>query len=214
MTASAVQSARRTVQPGEDERAPKYAVLPTGSLVNRAVVAGVLTNIDLKESDAGNDVAHIQITDQAGDTVWAYPTKEYNTEVYNELRALEENDEEALPIWVVVVGKPSPFQTEEDGDWLASLDIEAMNHVNQATVTAVQQQGADAVADMVEAFQAGSAEGEAFAAKEYEGRETAVELLARDAHDLLSRTVGVDSELPSPNGEDDDSDDDGEADSE
>jgi RPA family protein len=201
MTAAAIQGARQTHKPGDDQRAPKFAVHPTGVLMHRSIVAGVLTNIDIKESDNGNKVAHVEITDQNGDTIYAYPTAEYNEKTFASLQvwAQENDDDESdfeLPIWVVVVGKPSPFQSNEGDDWLVSFDIDSINHVNEAMANSIFTRGAENVAEMVDAYQEGAADGEAVADEVYDDRDASVQRLAESAHNLLDRTVGVNSTLP------------------
>ncbi|SEP02388.1 hypothetical protein SAMN04487948_11115 [Halogranum amylolyticum] len=89
-------AATYTFREDDDERAPIYALLPTGAKANHVFIVGKLT----KTEDAGNDNEYWQeqIVDPMG-TVFVY-AGQYQPEAASMLRETEP------PAFVAVVGKP------------------------------------------------------------------------------------------------------------
>lgn len=106
----------------DDERAPKYALLPTGRKANRIVIAGALT----ETQDVGNDSEYWQakIVDGAGGEAYAY-AGQYQEEARNEIKSLN------TPAHVVVVGKPNTYETD-NGNVNVSIKPEFVQEVPKA----------------------------------------------------------------------------------
>jgi len=85
----------------DEERAPNFALLPTGHKMNRAFFVGTLTETD----DVGNDDEYWQgrVVDPTG-TFFVY-AGQYQPEAMSILRELEP------PAYVAVLGKPRSFET-------------------------------------------------------------------------------------------------------
>jgi RPA family protein len=107
----------------DDERAPVYALLPTGQRANRVFVVGTLTETE----DVGEDSEYWQgrVVDPNGDTYFTY-AGQYQPDAASMLRDLEP------PEYVAVVGKPSTYETDE-GDINVSIRPESISRVDEAT---------------------------------------------------------------------------------
>jgi len=94
-----------TFKESDDERAPVYALLPTGERANRVFIVGTLTETE----DIGEDSEYWRgrIVDPTG-TFFTY-AGQYQPEAASALRDIEP------PAYVAVVGKPRTFETD-DGD--------------------------------------------------------------------------------------------------
>ncbi|WP_254272747.1 RPA family protein [Haloarcula marina] len=112
-----------TFQESDDERAPRYALLPTGERANRVFLVGTLTETE----DVGEDSEYWQgrVVDPNGDTFFMY-AGQYQPDAASMLRELEP------PAYVAVVGKPRTYETEE-GDVNVSIRPESISKVDEAT---------------------------------------------------------------------------------
>jgi RPA family protein len=122
-----------TFQDGDGDRAPKYALLPTGQRVNRVLISGVV----MRTEDVGNDTEYqmAEIMDAAGDSFYVY-AGQYQTEARDTIREVE------TPEYVSVVGKVKTYET--DGETRVKIRPETMQVVDADTrktwtVDAVQQ---------------------------------------------------------------------------
>jgi RPA family protein len=95
--------ASHTFKESDEERAPLYALLPTGERANRVFVVGTLTETE----DVGEDSEYWRgrIVDPTG-TFYAY-AGQYQPEAASALRDAEP------PSYVAVVGKPRTFETDD-----------------------------------------------------------------------------------------------------
>jgi len=86
----------------DEERAPNFALLPTGHKMNRAFFVGTLSETD----DVGNDDEYWQgrVVDPTG-TFFVY-AGQYQPEAMSILRELEP------PAYVAVLGKPRSYETD------------------------------------------------------------------------------------------------------
>ena len=111
-----------TFKESEDERAPLYALLPTGERANRVFVVGTLTETE----DVGEESEYWRgrIVDPTG-TFFTY-AGQYQPEAASTLRELEP------PAYVAIVGKPRTYETDE-GDVRVSLRPESITVVDTAT---------------------------------------------------------------------------------
>ena len=108
----------------EDERAPKFAVLPTGERANRVFAVGTLTEAEDISKSADSEYWQARVVDPTG-TFYVY-AGQYQPEAMATLRGLE------APEYVAVVGKPRTYETD-DGDVLVSLTPESITVVDEAT---------------------------------------------------------------------------------
>ena len=111
-----------TFKESDDDRAPLYALLPTGERANRVFFVGTLTETD----DVGEDNEYWQgrIVDPTG-TFFVY-AGQYQPEAASTLRELE------APAYVAVVGKPRTYETD-DGNVTVSVRPESITPVDADT---------------------------------------------------------------------------------
>jgi RPA family protein len=111
-----------TFKESNEERAPIYALLPTGESANRVFVVGTLTETE----DVGSDSEYWQgrVVDPTG-TFFVY-AGQYQPEAASILRETEP------PEYVAIVGKPRTYETE-DGTMNVSLRPESITTVDANT---------------------------------------------------------------------------------
>jgi RPA family protein len=116
------QDASEIFQDGNDERSPKFAVLPTGANANRVFAMGTLT----EAADIGSDSEYWQarVVDPTG-AFFVY-AGQYQPDAMAALREME------APEYVAVVGKPRTWETD-DGEVRTSLTPESITVVEQGT---------------------------------------------------------------------------------
>lgn len=120
--ATEFNDATYTFQESDDERAPRYALLPTGARANRVFVVGTLT----ESEDVGDESEYWRgrIVDPTG-TIYVY-AGQYQPDAAAMLRDLEP------PEYVAVVGKPRTYETDS-GDVNVSLRPESITVVDEQT---------------------------------------------------------------------------------
>ena len=131
-----------TFKESDDERAPVYALLPTGARANRVFVVGTLTETE----DIGEDSEYWRgrIVDPTG-TFFTY-AGQYQPEAANALRDLEP------PAYVAVVGKPRTFETD-DGGVNVSVRPESISVVDADTRDRWVVEAAERTLDRIETFE-------------------------------------------------------------
>ena len=117
-----LQDATETFTESDDERAPKYTILPTGERANRVFIAGTLTDTENVGNDS--DYYRAKINGPTG-TFYVY-AGQYQPDAAAMLRSLES------PAFVSVVGKIKQFTTDE-GDLYAYVSPESVNEVEAST---------------------------------------------------------------------------------
>jgi RPA family protein len=131
---------------GENSRAPKYHLLPSGGCANRVLMMGTVTEIDqVSESPI---TLRAKIVDQTG-SFFTYAGK-YNPDEVSYLQNLE------APEHVMVVGKPNTYTTDE-GDTYVSVEPENITVVEKATRDRWTAEAAVQTLDRVDAFRKGEA---------------------------------------------------------
>jgi len=120
--ATEFNDAQYTFKESDEERAPVYALLPTGERANRVFVVGTLTETE----DVGSDSEYWQgrVVDPSG-TFFMY-AGQYQPEAASFLREAEP------PVYVAVAGKPRTFETD-DGEINVSLRPESVTAVGDDT---------------------------------------------------------------------------------
>jgi RPA family protein len=133
--------ATHTFKESDDDRAPVYALLPTGAKANRVFVVGTLT----ETTDVGSDDEYWQgrIVDPTG-TVFVY-AGQYQPDTAALLRKLDP------PAFVAVVGKPRTYETD-DGNVNVSLRPEHLTVVDEVTRQRWVTDTARRTLDRIEAF--------------------------------------------------------------
>ena len=146
-----------TFKESDDERAPVYALLPTGERANRVFIVGMLTETE----DIGDDSEYWQgrIVDPTG-TFYTY-AGQYQPEAANALRELEP------PAYVAMVGKPRTYETD-DGNVNVSVRPESISVVDGDTRDRWVVETADRTLDRIEAFDDDENEYAAMAREQYD----------------------------------------------
>ncbi|WP_276257566.1 RPA family protein [Haloglomus litoreum] len=146
-----------TFKESEDDRAPLYALLPTGERANRVFVVGTL----METEDVGDESEYWRgrIVDPTG-TFFTY-AGQYQPEAAAALRELE------TPAFVAIVGKPRTYETDE-GDIRVSLRPESITVVDQATRDRWVVETAERTIERIEAFDPETSEYAAMADEQYD----------------------------------------------
>jgi RPA family protein len=185
--ASEFNDATHTFKESDDERAPVYALLPTGERANRVFLVGTLTETE----DVGEDSEYWRgrIVDPTG-TFYVY-AGQYQPEAAGALRDAEP------PAYVAVVGKPRTFETD-DGGTNVSVRPESITAVDAATRDRWVVETARATVERVAAFGDDANEYARLAAERY-GEETAVHRdAAVSALESLETTDELDTDVDAP----------------
>ncbi|MXV63441.1 DNA-binding protein [Natronorubrum sp. JWXQ-INN-674] len=148
--ASEFNDSTYTFKESDDERAPNYALLPTGDRANRVFIVGTLTETE----DVGEDSEYWRgrVVDPTG-TFFVY-AGQYQPEAAAVLRDTEP------PAYVAIVGKPRTYETE-DGSVNVSVRPESIAVVDDATRDRWVVETAERTIDRIEAFEEWEAEQEA-----------------------------------------------------
>ena len=146
-----------TFKESDDDRAPVYALLPTGGKANRVFFVGTLTEKD----DVGEDNEYWRgrIVDPTG-TFFVY-AGQYQPEAAGTLRDLEP------PAYVAVVGKPRTYETD-DGSVNVSVRPESIQVVDAATRDRWVVETAERTLDRIGAFEEEGNEYARMAREEYD----------------------------------------------
>ncbi|GAA0267985.1 RPA family protein [Halobacterium noricense] len=139
--AAEFNDAEFTFKESDDERAPLYALLPTGERANRVFVVGTLTETE----DIGEDSEYWRgrVVDPTG-TFFVY-AGQYQPEAASALRDAD------TPQYVAVVGKPRTFETD-DGSVNVSLRPESITAVDEATRDRWVVEAAERTLERLDAF--------------------------------------------------------------
>jgi RPA family protein len=145
-----------TFKESDDERAPNYALLPTGERANRVFFVGTLT----EKEDVGDDSEYWRgrIVDPSG-TFFVY-AGQYQPDAASMLRELEP------PEYVAVAGKPRTYETEE-GQVNVSVRPESITVVDQPTRDRWVVEAAERTIERVETFDDETSEYATMAREEY-----------------------------------------------
>ena len=148
--ASEFNDSTYTFKESDDERAPNYALLPTGNRANRVFIVGTLTETE----DVGEESEYWRgrVVDPTG-TFFVY-AGQYQPEAASILRETEP------PAYVAVVGKPRTYETE-DGTVNVSVRPESIAVVDAATRDRWVVETAERTLERIEAFEEWEAEQEA-----------------------------------------------------
>ncbi|ARS89157.1 RPA family protein [Natrarchaeobaculum aegyptiacum] len=148
--ASEFNDSTYTFKESDDERAPNYALLPTGDRANRVFIVGTLTETE----DVGEDSEYWRgrVVDPTG-TFFVY-AGQYQPEAAAVLRDTEP------PAYVSVVGKPRTYEPE-DGTINVSVRPESIAVVDAGTRDRWVVETAERTLERIEAYEEWEAEQEA-----------------------------------------------------
>ncbi|WP_049922381.1 RPA family protein [Halopiger djelfimassiliensis] len=148
--ASEFNDSTYTFKESDDERAPNYALLPTGDRANRVFIVGTLTETE----DVGEDSEYWRgrVVDPTG-TFFVY-AGQYQPEAASVLRDTEP------PAYVAIVGKPRTYETD-DGTVNVSVRPESIAVVDEDTRDRWVVETAERTLERIEAFDEWEAEQEA-----------------------------------------------------
>jgi len=132
-----------TFKESDDERAPVYALLPTGERANRIFIVGTLTETE----DVGEDSEYWQgrVVDPNGGTFFVY-AGQYQPDAAAMLRELE------APAYVAIVGKPRTYETD-DGDVNVSVRPESITRVDESVRNRWVVETAERTLERIQAFE-------------------------------------------------------------
>ena len=173
-----------TFKESDDERAPNFALLPTGDKANRVFVVGTLTETE----DIGDDSEYWRgrVVGPTG-TFFVY-AGQYQPEATAFLRDAQ------APEYVAVVGKPRTFETD-DGSVNVSLRPESITASDETARERWIVEAAERTLDRIESFEDETNEYAEMARDEYD---TAVETYRREVVDALESIDGGDAEDAEP----------------
>jgi len=119
--AAEINDATHVFKQSDEERAPNFALLPSGEVANRYFLVGTVTEVN----DVGNEDEYLQarVVDPTG-TMFVY-AGQYQPQAAAFLSGLES------PAYVAVTAKPSAF--ESDGETYVSLRPETTTRVDNVT---------------------------------------------------------------------------------
>jgi uncharacterized protein len=148
--ASEFNDSTYTFKESDDERAPNYALLPTGDRANRVFIVGTLTETE----DVGEESEYWRgrVVDPTG-TFFVY-AGQYQPEAASVLRDAEP------PEYVAIVGKPRTYETD-DGTVNVSVRPESIAIVDEDTRDRWVVETAERTLDRIEAFHEWESEQEA-----------------------------------------------------
>ena len=170
----------------DEERAPNFALLPSGEPANRYFLVGTVTEVN----DVGKDSEYWQarIVDPTG-TVFVY-AGQYQPDAAAFLSGLEP------PAYVAITAKPSTYETD-DGNVNVSLRPETITRVDEATRNQWVRETIDRTAARLDAFENGGEDGNdpnpyvAMCREQY-GDDLSLEVY-RDALNDAREDVGMDA---------------------
>jgi len=168
-----------TFKESDDERAPVYALLPTGERANRIFFVGTLTETE----DVGEDSEYWQgrIVDPTG-TVFVY-AGQYQPDAASTLRSLDP------PAYVAVAGKPRTFETDT-GDTNVSVRPESITVVPEGVRDRWIVETANRTLDRIDQFDASLDEYDRLADEQYDyGLDPYHEAVIEALEDVDERTA-------------------------
>jgi RPA family protein len=172
-----------TFKESDDERAPNFALLPTGDRANRVFVVGTLTETE----DIGDDSEYWRgrVVGPTG-TFFVY-AGQYQPDAAAFLRDANP------PEYVAVVGKPSTFETDE-GSVNVSLRPESITASDETSRERWIVETAERTLDRIETFDAETNEYGGMAREHYD---TAVETYRREVLEALESLDPLDDSTES-----------------
>jgi RPA family protein len=153
--AGEINDATHVFKQSDEERAPNFALLPSGEVANRYFLVGTVTEVN----DVGNEDEYLQarVVDPTG-TMFVY-AGEYQPQAAAFLSSLEP------PAYVAVTAKPSTFESE--GETYVSLRPESITRVDDETRDRWVAETIERTEARLDAFPGGDSEFVAMSRKQY-----------------------------------------------
>lgn len=132
-------------KPSDDEKAPTYALLPTGEKAHRVQIAGAVTDYipaDERNSNSGK----LTIANEEG-TISIYPNRYTPDDAMNQITSL------SPPCHVAVTGKPELIDTDDEEDPITTLQVESISEISQSDRDLWMTEVAVRTADRINALQ-------------------------------------------------------------
>ena len=192
--AAEFEDASEIFQESEEDRAPKFAMLPTGERANRMLAIGTLTETQDVAKNSDDEYWQARVVDRTG-TFFVY-AGQYQPESMAALRAME------APEYVAVVGKPRSYETDE-GDMRVSITPESVTTVDQETRDRWVVETAEQTLDRIEAMEAGEGD-DIERAQEAYGADMELSEYGQEVQDALAQVAGIEIEDDESEGEDED----------
>lgn len=156
---SELADAGHTFKLSDEERAPNYALLPTGERANRVFIVGTLTEVE----DVGTDSEYLRGRVVGPDgTAFVY-AGQYQPEPASFLRQAKGD----TPMFVAVTGKPKSYETD-NGDVNVKLNPEVISEVDRDTREQWVSETAEQTLARIEAFDPEDDYVDCMAANEYD----------------------------------------------
>ena len=182
--ATEFEDASEIFQDGDDERSPKFAVLPTGERANRVLAVGTLTETQDVATSDDNEYWQGRVVDRTG-TFFVY-AGEYQPEAMAALRSME------APEYIAVVGKPRSYETD-DGDMRVSITPESITVVDQETRDRWVVETAEQTLDRIDAMEAGEGD-DVERARDAYSADMDLSEYGQEVQDALAQVAGVEIE--------------------
>lgn len=182
--AAEFEDASEIFQESEEDRAPKFAMLPTGERTNRVLAVGTLTETQDVAKSSDNEYWQARVVDRTG-TFFVY-AGQYQLEAMEALRSME------APEYVAVVGKPRSYETDE-GDMRVSLTPESITIVDQETRDRWVVETAEQTLDRIEAMETGESD-DIERVREAYGEDADMSEYEMEVKDALAQVAGVEIE--------------------
>lgn len=165
----------------DDDKAPVWALLPTGAKANRVFMAGVLTETE----DVGTDGEYwkARVTDFTGDAFFAY-AGEYQPEAKHAIKNLD------APAFVGIVGKPSAYETD-NGTVNVSVKPECVFEASESYIDRWAKDVAEQTMERIDEFNPADDEIDRAAVARYGGDlEQYLDSIASAANDRADESEG------------------------
>jgi RPA family protein len=182
--AAEFEDASEIFQESEEDRAPKFAMLPTGERTNRVLAVGTLTETQDVAKSSDNEYWQARVVDRTG-TFFVY-AGQYQLEAMEALRSME------APEYVAVVGKPRSYETDE-GDMRVSLTPESITIVDQETRDRWVVETAEQTLDRIEVMETGESD-DIERVREAYGEDADMSEYEMEVKDALAQVAGVEIE--------------------
>jgi RPA family protein len=135
-----------TFKIGDDDRAPNFALLPSGDIANRVFIVGTLTEVEDVSDDPDDEYLRGRVVGQSG-TTFVY-AGQYAPDAAAFLRQVQGE----TPTFVAVTGKVQTYETDE-GDTNVSVKPEVITEVDRSTREQWVSQTAAQTLDRIKTFE-------------------------------------------------------------
>lgn len=116
-------------QETDDERAPKYLLLPSGGKANRVMMGGTILSVEDTSDEGDNPFWKARVEDSSGEFMMF--AGKYQPDAAETLRKIH-NSEDKPPAFVLVVGKTREYRPEgEEDEVIVNVRPESISVVDE-----------------------------------------------------------------------------------